>query len=52
LNYSRGDVVDLDALKKQSKRGAISGGAALTFFPDEPGEAAAIRAGSAKICRA
>ncbi|MGH9820181.1 MAG: phosphoglycerate dehydrogenase, partial [Pyrinomonadaceae bacterium] len=35
LNYSRGDVVDLEALKKAIKKGAISG-AAIDVFPDEP----------------
>ena len=35
LNYSRGDVVDLDALKKFVKNGTISG-AAIDVFPSEP----------------
>ncbi len=35
LNYSRGDVVDLDALKNALESGAISG-AAIDVFPDEP----------------
>ena len=35
LNYSRGDVVDLDALKMAIERGAISG-AAVDVFPQEP----------------
>ncbi len=35
LNYSRGDVVDLDALKKAIENGTISG-AAIDVFPDEP----------------
>jgi len=35
LNYSRGDVVDLDALAKALKTGKISG-AAVDVFPDEP----------------
>jgi D-3-phosphoglycerate dehydrogenase len=35
LNYSRGDVVDLDALKKFIKSGTISG-AAIDVFPEEP----------------
>ena len=35
LNYSRGDVVDLDALEKQIKTGKISG-AAVDVFPSEP----------------
>jgi D-3-phosphoglycerate dehydrogenase / 2-oxoglutarate reductase len=35
LNYSRGDVVDLDALKRQLKRGMLAG-AAVDVFPDEP----------------
>jgi D-3-phosphoglycerate dehydrogenase len=35
LNYSRGDVVDLDALKKHIESGKISG-AAIDVFPDEP----------------
>ncbi|MDQ3040999.1 MAG: phosphoglycerate dehydrogenase [Acidobacteriota bacterium] len=35
LNYSRGDVVDLDALKKAVKSGMISG-AAIDVFPQEP----------------
>jgi D-3-phosphoglycerate dehydrogenase len=37
LNYSRGDVVDLDALKNAIESGAISG-AAVDVFPDEPEE--------------
>jgi D-3-phosphoglycerate dehydrogenase / 2-oxoglutarate reductase len=35
LNYSRGDVVDLTALKKQIAKGDISG-AAIDVFPVEP----------------
>ena len=35
LNYSRGDVVDLDALKDHLENGAISG-AAVDVFPIEP----------------
>lgn len=35
LNYSRGDVVDLDALKKAIKTGKIAG-AAIDVFPNEP----------------
>jgi len=35
LNYSRGDVVDLDALKKAVESGMISG-AAIDVFPQEP----------------
>jgi len=35
LNYSRGDVVDLDALKAAIESGAISG-AAIDVFPEEP----------------
>ena len=35
VNYSRGDVVDLDALKKNIEKGAISG-AAIDVFPQEP----------------
>ncbi|MGE3466858.1 MAG: phosphoglycerate dehydrogenase [Pyrinomonadaceae bacterium] len=35
LNYSRGDVVDLDALKKALVSGKL-GGAAVDVFPDEP----------------
>jgi D-3-phosphoglycerate dehydrogenase len=35
LNYSRGDVVDLDALKTALESGAISG-AAVDVFPEEP----------------
>ncbi len=35
LNYSRGDVVDLDALQKAVESGAISG-AAVDVFPQEP----------------
>ncbi len=35
INYSRGDVVDLDALKKFIENGAISG-AAIDVFPEEP----------------
>ncbi len=35
LNYSRGDVVDLDALKNAVENGTISG-AAVDVFPQEP----------------
>ncbi|HEX9961988.1 MAG TPA: phosphoglycerate dehydrogenase [Pyrinomonadaceae bacterium] len=35
LNYSRGDVVDLEALGKAIEKGAISG-AAVDVFPEEP----------------
>lgn len=35
LNYSRGDVVELGALKKAIDKGTI-GGAAIDVFPDEP----------------
>ncbi len=35
LNYSRGDIVDLDALKTSIENGAISG-AAIDVFPQEP----------------
>jgi D-3-phosphoglycerate dehydrogenase len=35
LNYSRGDVVDLEALKKYIENGTI-GGAAVDVFPEEP----------------
>ena len=35
LNYSRGDVVDLDALKKYIENGTIAG-AAVDVFPVEP----------------
>ena len=35
LNYSRGDVVDLDALKKYIEKGVITG-AAVDVFPEEP----------------
>ena len=35
LNYSRGDVVDLDALKKAVRSGKIAG-AAVDVFPEEP----------------
>ena len=35
LNYSRGDVVDLTALKKFLENGTISG-AAIDVFPEEP----------------
>lgn len=35
INHSRGDVVDLDALKKAIEKGAISG-AAIDVFPEEP----------------
>lgn len=35
LNYSRGDVVDLEALKTHLETGAISG-AAIDVFPEEP----------------
>src|SRR5215204_3021129 len=35
INYSRGDVVDLEALKGYVERGAL-GGAAVDVFPEEP----------------
>lgn len=35
LNYSRGDVVDLSALKKAIEKGQLSG-AAIDVFPEEP----------------
>ncbi len=35
LNYSRGDVVDLDALKMYIENGTIAG-AAIDVFPEEP----------------
>lgn len=35
INYSRGDVVDLDALSDALRRGRISG-AAIDVFPEEP----------------
>lgn len=35
INHSRGDVVDLDALKKAIKSGKIAG-AAIDVFPEEP----------------
>ncbi|MCY7345944.1 MAG: phosphoglycerate dehydrogenase [Pyrinomonadaceae bacterium] len=35
LNYSRGDVVDIDALQKSLESGALAG-AAIDVFPDEP----------------
>lgn len=35
LNYSRGDVVDLDALKRYVENGTIAG-AAIDVFPEEP----------------
>jgi D-3-phosphoglycerate dehydrogenase / 2-oxoglutarate reductase len=35
INYSRGDVVDLDALKKNLDKGHLSG-AAVDVFPEEP----------------
>lgn len=35
INYSRGDVVDLDALKKFIENGKIAG-AAIDVFPEEP----------------
>jgi len=35
INYSRGDVVDLDALKKAIESGQLAG-AAIDVFPDEP----------------
>jgi D-3-phosphoglycerate dehydrogenase len=35
INYSRGDVVDLNALKNAIEAGVISG-AAIDVFPDEP----------------
>ncbi|HJQ32794.1 MAG TPA: phosphoglycerate dehydrogenase [Pyrinomonadaceae bacterium] len=35
INYSRGDVVDLDALREAIEGGAL-GGAAVDVFPEEP----------------
>ena len=35
INYSRGDVVDLDALKKYIDGGVVAG-AAIDVFPEEP----------------
>jgi D-3-phosphoglycerate dehydrogenase len=35
INYSRGDVLDLDALKRAVESGAL-GGAAVDVFPEEP----------------
>lgn len=35
INYSRGDVVDLDALKKSIESGQVAG-AAIDVFPEEP----------------
>ena len=35
INYSRGDVVDLDALRGRIESGAV-GGAAIDVFPEEP----------------
>ncbi len=35
LNYSRGDIVDLEALKKYIEKGFIAG-AAVDVFPEEP----------------
>ncbi|MCW5961057.1 MAG: phosphoglycerate dehydrogenase [Pyrinomonadaceae bacterium] len=35
INYSRGDVVDLDALKENLESGKI-GGAAIDVYPEEP----------------
>jgi D-3-phosphoglycerate dehydrogenase len=35
INYSRGDVVDLEALRERIESGAV-GGAAIDVFPDEP----------------
>jgi D-3-phosphoglycerate dehydrogenase / 2-oxoglutarate reductase len=35
INHSRGDVVDLDAVRKALKRGKLAG-AAVDVFPDEP----------------
>ena len=35
LNYSRGDVVDLEALRKAIEKGIV-GGAAVDVFPEEP----------------
>ncbi len=35
INHSRGDVVDLEALDRAVRKGAI-GGAAVDVFPDEP----------------
>jgi D-3-phosphoglycerate dehydrogenase len=35
INYSRGDVVDLDALKAYVERGIVAG-AAVDVFPEEP----------------
>lgn len=38
INHSRGDIVDLDALKKFVERGHIAG-AAIDVFPEEPEKA-------------
>jgi D-3-phosphoglycerate dehydrogenase len=38
INYSRGDVVDLDALKRSIESGDVSG-AAIDVFPEEPEKA-------------
>lgn len=35
INHSRGDIVDLDALKRRIEKGAL-GGAAVDVFPQEP----------------
>lgn len=35
INHSRGDIVDIDALKKRIEKGAVSG-AAVDVFPEEP----------------
>ncbi len=38
INHSRGDIVDLDTLKKYIERGTIAG-AAIDVFPEEPEKA-------------
>jgi len=40
INYSRGDVVDLEALKERIESGALAG-AAIDVFPDEPEQSGA-----------
>jgi D-3-phosphoglycerate dehydrogenase len=50
LNYSRGDVVDLDALKKAIENGTIAA-RRLTFFPEEPKRNGDEFTRFCKICR-